>query len=211
MWSQGHLHQVIPDAIVGLVASRRADGETRLTLQGPRLDPLWIPVGEGDRFWGVRFWPDAGGPLLGQPARSLLGVLRQKARSQTGLLRPPESRGDRGADPGASPGVSAARGSTQPHASIRITWCRCPLPHRAPPPQKLATCPANAGGGRDWWLTAIRSACVDAHGDLAHSLASRHLLLLATQRLFGGHPALSSAFESLPRRPEAECAPASES
>ena len=72
----GHLHQVIPDGCVGLVASRRADGETRLTIQGPRLDPLWIPVGEGDRFWGVRFWPDAGGPLLGQPARSLLGVLR---------------------------------------------------------------------------------------------------------------------------------------
>ena len=72
----GHLHQVIPDGCVGLVASRRADGETRLTLQGPRLDPLWIPVGEGDRFWGVRFWPDAGGPLLGRPPRSLLGVLR---------------------------------------------------------------------------------------------------------------------------------------
>lgn len=73
---QGHLHQVIPDGCVGVVASYRADGDTRLTLQGPRLDPLWIPVGNTDRFWGVRFWPDAGPVVLRSLARSLLGVLR---------------------------------------------------------------------------------------------------------------------------------------
>ena len=71
----GHVHQVIPDGCVALIASRRAAGATHLTLQGPRLDPLWIPVYEGDRFWGVRFWPDAGGSLLRRPARALLGTL----------------------------------------------------------------------------------------------------------------------------------------
>jgi AraC-like DNA-binding protein len=72
----GHIHQVIPDGCVGIIASRRADGGTRLTLQGPRLDPLWIPVSEGDRFWGVRFWPDAGAAVVGVPARALLGALQ---------------------------------------------------------------------------------------------------------------------------------------
>lgn len=71
----GHFHQVIPDGCVGIVATRRADGDARLTLQGPRLDPLWIPVVPGDRFWGVRFWPDAGAMVLGHQARNLLGTL----------------------------------------------------------------------------------------------------------------------------------------
>lgn len=72
----GHLHQVIPDGCVGLVSSRQADGGARLSLQGPRLDALWIPVVAGDRFWGARFWPDAGPLVLGCPARGLLGTLR---------------------------------------------------------------------------------------------------------------------------------------
>lgn len=75
----GHMHQVIPDGCVGLIATRRADGSTHLTLQGPRLDALWIPVHQGDRFWGVRFWPDAGALLLRRPARELLGVLEPAA------------------------------------------------------------------------------------------------------------------------------------
>lgn len=71
----GHLHQVIPDGCVGLVASRRPNGGARLSLHGPRLTPLWIPIGRADRYWGVRFWPDAGAGVLGRPARELLGVL----------------------------------------------------------------------------------------------------------------------------------------
>jgi AraC-like DNA-binding protein len=81
----GHMHQVIPDGCVGLIASRRADGSTQLTLQGPRLDALWIPVHEGDRFWGVRFWPDAGPLLLRRPAPELLGRLEPA----TAILGPP--------------------------------------------------------------------------------------------------------------------------
>ncbi|HQR18281.1 MAG TPA: helix-turn-helix domain-containing protein [Gemmatimonadales bacterium] len=76
---RGHMHQVIPDGCVGLIASRRTDGSTQLTLQGPRLDALWIPVQAGDRFWGVRFWPDAGPLLLGRPAGELLGALEPAA------------------------------------------------------------------------------------------------------------------------------------
>ncbi len=75
----GHMHQVIPDGCVGLIASRRADRSTQLTLQGPRFDALWIPVNAGDRFWGVRFWPDAGPLLLGRHARELLGALEPAA------------------------------------------------------------------------------------------------------------------------------------
>lgn len=75
----GHMHQVIPDGCVGLIASRRADGSTQLTLQGPRLDALWIPVYSGDRFWGVRFWPDTGALLLGRRAQELLGTLEPAA------------------------------------------------------------------------------------------------------------------------------------
>ncbi len=75
----GHLHQVIPDGCVGLVASRRPDGSAWLTLQGPRLTALWIPIATGERYWGVRFWPDAGGGIVGRPARELLDALEPAA------------------------------------------------------------------------------------------------------------------------------------
>jgi AraC-like DNA-binding protein len=32
-----------------------------------------VPVFPGDRYWGVRFWPDAGAQVLGVSARSLAG------------------------------------------------------------------------------------------------------------------------------------------
>ena len=73
----GHVHQVIPDGCVGLVASRRADGSAWLTLQGPRLDALWVPVVAGDSYWGVRFWPDTGAGIMGRSARELFGVLER--------------------------------------------------------------------------------------------------------------------------------------
>lgn len=75
----GHLHQVIPDGCVSLIASRRADGSTQLTLQGPRLSPLWIPVLPGDQFWGVRFWPDMGPRMVRRPARGLRDVIEPAA------------------------------------------------------------------------------------------------------------------------------------
>lgn len=84
----GHLHQVIPDGCVGLVASRRAGGAAWMTLQGPRLDALWVPITAGDSFWGVRFWPDTGGAILGRPARVLFGVLERASE----LLGPTAER-----------------------------------------------------------------------------------------------------------------------
>lgn len=71
----GHRHQVIPDGCVGLVASRSAGGGAWLTVQGPRLDALWVPIAAGDSFWGVRFWPDTGAAILRRDARALFGVL----------------------------------------------------------------------------------------------------------------------------------------
>lgn len=81
----GHVHQVIPDGCVNLIASRRADGLVHLTLQGPRMSPLWIPVQSGDRFWGVRFWPDTGPRMVGRVAGDLRDVLEPAAGSLGGV------------------------------------------------------------------------------------------------------------------------------
>ena len=77
----GHLHQVIPDGCVGLVASGSAAGAAWLTLQGPRLDALWVPIAPGDRYWGVRFWPDTGATILRCDARALFGVMDRASRT----------------------------------------------------------------------------------------------------------------------------------
>ncbi len=84
----GHLHQVIPDGCVGLVASCRPDGTAWLTLQGPRLAPLWIPILPAARYWGVRFWPDAGAGVVGRSARELRGVLEPAAVSLGAVAGP---------------------------------------------------------------------------------------------------------------------------
>jgi AraC-like DNA-binding protein len=82
--------RVLPDGCPALIATRRGDA-THLTLQGPHESPIMVPVRPGDRFWGVRFRPDAGAAVFGVPAASLVGVLRPAAEifgaSATALAR----------------------------------------------------------------------------------------------------------------------------
>lgn len=66
-------HQIIPDGCISLVFGRTLNGAPRASILGPRIEALTVPVNAGDRYWGVRFWPDAGSAVLGIPARELKG------------------------------------------------------------------------------------------------------------------------------------------
>ena len=68
-------HRVIPDGCMGLVASWR-EGRPWLTLQGPHVLPLIVPVEPGDRYWGIRFRPDAGGLVLGLEPSGLVNTVQ---------------------------------------------------------------------------------------------------------------------------------------
>lgn len=68
----GHLHRVLPDGCMNLVAMRRG-GFTHLTIQGAHATPLVFPVEPGDRYWGVRFWPDAGALVFDLSSEQMVG------------------------------------------------------------------------------------------------------------------------------------------
>ena len=72
---RNHAYQVVPDGCVTIFSQRNAAGEVRGTLVGPRAEPLTVAINPGDRLWGVRFWPDAGGAVLGMDPRRLYGHL----------------------------------------------------------------------------------------------------------------------------------------
>lgn len=59
----GHVHRVLPDGCMALVAVESGEGR-HLALQGPHDTPQMIPVQPGQRYWGMRFWPDTGGLVL---------------------------------------------------------------------------------------------------------------------------------------------------
>ena len=46
-------------------------GVDEALILGPRTSAFSVPVRGGDRFWGVHFWPGAGGALLGSRGESL--------------------------------------------------------------------------------------------------------------------------------------------
>jgi AraC-like DNA-binding protein len=73
---EGYIHEVVPDGCTGIVVTSRNNGEVIFTVQGPRLEPVLVPLFRGDRFWGVRFWPDTGPAILGIDAADLRGMLR---------------------------------------------------------------------------------------------------------------------------------------
>lgn len=65
-------HHVLPDGCVSVLY--RTDGHSpsgALILSGPRTRALQVPIQAGDRFWGIRFWPDAARPCLGIDPRAL--------------------------------------------------------------------------------------------------------------------------------------------
>jgi AraC-like DNA-binding protein len=68
----GFQHRVLPDGCLDLVVVLQ--GPSRfVVIRGPRDEPLLIPLSPGNRYWGIRVWPDAGALLLGVPAMSLIG------------------------------------------------------------------------------------------------------------------------------------------
>ena len=72
---RGFGHQIFPDGCMAIACGRSATGEVRSSLVGPRAEPLTVTVNPGDRFWGVSFWPDAGGAVLHEEPRRLHGHL----------------------------------------------------------------------------------------------------------------------------------------
>jgi hypothetical protein len=62
-----------PDGCLCLISQRNAKGDLRASLVGPRTEPLVLPVAPGDRWWGVRFWPDVGGAVLAEDPGRLAG------------------------------------------------------------------------------------------------------------------------------------------
>ena len=69
----GHAHQLPPDGCITIIGTRSATGEQRSSLVGPRAEPLTLTLNPGDRLWGIRFWPDAGGAVLHEEPRRLHG------------------------------------------------------------------------------------------------------------------------------------------
>ncbi len=67
------VHHVWPDGCLSLACVRGAPGGTVVT--GPRTEPLRHPVRAGALYWGVRFRPDAGAPLLALDAAKLRDVV----------------------------------------------------------------------------------------------------------------------------------------
>lgn len=71
----GTPHQVLPDGCISLIAARSADGSSRAIILGPRAEPLVVPLAPGARYWGVRFWPDSGGSVLGLDPVAIAGTV----------------------------------------------------------------------------------------------------------------------------------------
>jgi AraC-like DNA-binding protein len=68
----GTSHRVLPDGCVDLIVLRRGNGVVSVTVRGPRLTPLFVPIEGGEHFWGARLLPDAGPLVVGVPAAQLM-------------------------------------------------------------------------------------------------------------------------------------------
>ncbi|MBK8249853.1 MAG: AraC family transcriptional regulator [Gemmatimonadetes bacterium] len=66
-------HFVPPDGCVSLAVAAHARGPTEMILIGAHDRPLVVPIFPGDRYWGMRFWPDAGAACLRVEAAAWVG------------------------------------------------------------------------------------------------------------------------------------------
>lgn len=74
----GSLHRVVPDGCTDLILLPGPGGWAGV-VRGPRDTVLEVPVGPGQRFWGVRLWADAAPAVLGVPAARLAGTVEPAA------------------------------------------------------------------------------------------------------------------------------------
>ncbi|MEQ1828905.1 MAG: helix-turn-helix domain-containing protein [Pirellula sp.] len=59
-------HRVLPDGCVSIAYRMgQSERERALIVSGPRIHAMQMDVCAGDSFWGMRFWPDVGGVILG--------------------------------------------------------------------------------------------------------------------------------------------------
>jgi AraC-like DNA-binding protein len=107
-----------------------------VVLRGPRDDPLLIPVSPGNRYWGIRIWPDAGALLLGVAAESLVGRVGPAA-------------GNLGRDGAALAGAIAATSDDESVPAVIDAWL-APRINALPPLDnavRLAIIAINASSG----------------------------------------------------------------
>ena len=65
-------HHVIPDGCVSLLYKTNSQQHyATLIFAGPRTHALRVEIRAGDNYWGIRFWPDSGGLILGVSALEL--------------------------------------------------------------------------------------------------------------------------------------------
>ncbi|HEU5049969.1 MAG TPA: helix-turn-helix transcriptional regulator [Gemmatimonadales bacterium] len=82
------VHRIWPDGCIAIAAVSTPD-QAYWTILGPRLGPLDVPVRAGASYWGARFWPDAGGAVLGMHAPELRDVTLVAPASLTNLIGHP--------------------------------------------------------------------------------------------------------------------------
>lgn len=72
-----YMHHVMPDGCVSMVyTTQTPEPDMGIMMNGPRLQEIQVPIFPENRWWGVRFWPDAIGALLhldGPALRDYLG------------------------------------------------------------------------------------------------------------------------------------------
>ena len=77
-----HMHVIYPDGCVSLLVSSTS---SVAVMFGPRTSPHETRAVPGMRVWGVRFWPDVGGRVVGVPARELRDVVRTAPAAYAGF------------------------------------------------------------------------------------------------------------------------------
>lgn len=71
---ESFVHHVWPDGCVSLSVATGGGLAPRVSVTGPVLGPLRIPMSGDVVVAGIRFWPDTGAAVLGVPVESLRGT-----------------------------------------------------------------------------------------------------------------------------------------
>lgn len=66
-------HLIPPDGCVSVAVAAHLHRPSEVILVGAHDRPLEVSIHPGDRYWGIRFWPDAGAACLGLDAEAWVG------------------------------------------------------------------------------------------------------------------------------------------